>query len=209
LKLNVKKLMTKILNLPGVIVEESLEAEETIILSVRAKNTTAVCPRCGQTSHRLHQNKRHSFRDLSMTNREVIIKVNRRQFKCESYKKHFIEILDFVELRKNFTQRYAQSITEQVINSNINNVARNNKLTAKQVKSMVMAAAKSVMKVDLPQLCRLGIEQISLVKGQGKFIVVLVDLETHKLLGLALERKQSEIEIVMLLWGDKVLSQIE
>src|SRR3989304_599300 len=47
------------------------------------------------------------------------------------------------------------------------------------------------------------------VKGQGKFIVVLVDLETHKLLGLASERKQSEIEKVMRLWGDKVLSHVE
>ncbi len=47
------------------------------------------------------------------------------------------------------------------------------------------------------------------VKGQGKFIVVLVDLETHKLLSLAPEIKQSEIEKVMLRWGDKVLSQIE
>ncbi|MEG4633226.1 transposase [Microcoleus sp. AR_TQ3_B6] len=72
-----------------------------------------------------------------------------------------------------------------------------------------MAAAKSVMKVDPAQLCRLGIDEISLVKGQGKFIVVLVDLETHKVLGLAPGRKQSEIEKVMLLWGDKVLSQVE
>ena len=47
------------------------------------------------------------------------------------------------------------------------------------------------------------------VKGQGKFIVVLVDLETHKLLSLAPEIKQSEIEKVMRLWGDKVLSQVE
>jgi hypothetical protein len=35
---------------------------------------------------------------------------------------------------------------------------------------MVMAAAKSVMKVELAKLCRLGIDEISLVKGQGKFI---------------------------------------
>jgi hypothetical protein len=33
-KLNIKRLMTKILNLPGVVVEDSLETEETIILSV-------------------------------------------------------------------------------------------------------------------------------------------------------------------------------
>jgi transposase len=47
------------------------------------------------------------------------------------------------------------------------------------------------------------------VKGQGKFIVVLVNLETHKLIGLVSERKQSAIEKVMLKWGEKVLSQIE
>ena len=99
--------MTKILNLPGVIVEKSLETEETIILSVRVKNKTAVCPRCGQTNRRLHQNKTHLVRDLPITNREVILKVNRRQFKCEGCKKHFSESLDFVELRKIFTQRYA------------------------------------------------------------------------------------------------------
>lgn len=153
--------MTKFLNLPGVIVEDSLETEETIILSVIVKNKTAVCPRCGQTSRRLHQNKTHYVRDLPISNREVILKVNRRQLKCEGCKKHFSEILDFVELRKNFTQRYAQSITEQVINSDINNVARNNKFTAEQVESMVMAAAKSVMRVELAQLCRLGIDEIS------------------------------------------------
>jgi len=82
-----KRLMTKILNLPGVIVEESLETEETIILSVIVKNKT------------------HLVRDLPITNREVILKVNRRQFKCEGCKKPFSEILDFVELRKNFTRK--------------------------------------------------------------------------------------------------------
>ena len=115
-----KTLMTKMMNLPGVIVEDSLETEETIILSVRVKNQTSVCPRCGQTSHRLHQNKTHLVKDLPISNREVILKVNRRQFKCKVCKKPFSEILSFVENRKRFTQRYAKNITEQVINSDIN-----------------------------------------------------------------------------------------
>jgi transposase len=51
--------------------------------------------------------------------------------------------------------------------------------------------------------------ELVLVKGQRKFIVVLVDLETHKLIGLVAEKKQSEIEKVMLKWGEKVLSQIK
>ncbi|WP_449417804.1 ISL3 family transposase [Phormidium nigroviride] len=37
----------------------------------------------------------------------------------------------------------------------------------------------------------------------------MVDLESHKLIGLVSERKQSQIEKVMLNWGKKVLSQIE
>ena len=55
----------------------------------------------------------------------------------------------------------------------------------------------------------LGIDRISLVKGQEKFIVVLVDLSTHKLVGLVSSRTLSEIEKVMLQWGEKVWSQIE
>ncbi|MEG4574415.1 transposase family protein [Microcoleus sp. N3A4] len=84
--------MTQLLNLPGVIVEDSLERESTIILSVRATNKTAVCPRCDRKSHRLHQNKRHLVKDLPISNRAVILSVNRRQFKCEFCRKPFSEI---------------------------------------------------------------------------------------------------------------------
>lgn len=201
--------MTQLLNLPGVIVEDSLETESTIILSVRATNKTAVCPRCDQKSHRLHQNKRHLVKDLPISNRAVILSVNRRQFKCEFCRKPFSEILDFVEHKKSFTKRLALNITEQVIHSDISNVAKNNRLTPEQVESMVKVVAESVINVDVRELRRLGIDEISLVKGQGKFIVVLVDLETHKLLGLVSERKQSSIEKFLLRWGKEVLNKIE
>ena len=78
------KLMTRILNLPGVIVEEIQETENILILFVKSTNKTAVCPRCGQISHRLHQNKRHLVKDLPLGNREVMLYVNRRRFKCQN-----------------------------------------------------------------------------------------------------------------------------
>jgi transposase len=40
-------------------------------------------------------------------------------------------------------------------------------------------------------------------------LVVLVDLEQHKLIGLVLVRTQAEIEKVMKSWGAEVLEQIE
>lgn len=83
----IKREMTKILNLPGVIAEKIQDTEGTLIVSVRVQKKTAKCPRCGHTSRRLHQNKRHLVRDLPIGNREVMLSVNRRRFKCENCQK--------------------------------------------------------------------------------------------------------------------------
>lgn len=69
-----------------------------------------------------------------------------------------------------------------------------NKLIAEQVESMVVDGSSS--KYDEGwywDFFRLGIDKISRVKWQEKFIVVLVKLLTHKLLGLTPEIKHSKI----------------
>ncbi|GJD23033.1 hypothetical protein RIVM261_079890 [Rivularia sp. IAM M-261] len=50
---------------------------------------------------------------------------------------------------------------------------------------MIEDVAQKLLPIDLSNLRRLGIDEISLVKGQGKFIVVLVDvdIDTGKLIG--------------------------
>ena len=123
------KLMTNFLNLPGVIVEDYKQTGETLILVIRSQKTTARCPVCSQSSHHLHQNYRYLVRDLPIGNREVMLRVNRRRFKCKNCRQPFNESLGFLEKKKKFTKRYAQSIAEQVVHSDINNVAKNNKLT--------------------------------------------------------------------------------
>jgi transposase len=56
--------MTNILNLLGVIVENEIQTAETLIFTVKLSNKTAIRPRCGQASHRFHQNQGHLVRDL-------------------------------------------------------------------------------------------------------------------------------------------------
>jgi len=138
-----------------------------------------------------------------MGNLEVILRVNPRQLKCNNCKKHFSETLSFVAKRQGFTNIYVVMITEQVIHSDVNNVAKNNGLTKVEVWSMVRFIAESIMPINVEQLKRLGRDEISLVKGQGKLIGVLVDLDTHKLVGLVSSRTQSEIEKVMRQWEKK------
>jgi transposase len=204
-----KRIMTQLLNLPKVIVTSSLIEGNILILSVSKTGKNAVCSYCGRKSNYLHQNQKHLVKDLPMGDKEVILNVNRRRFKCKECQKTFSEKLDFVGEKKGYTHRYAENITKQVINSNVSSVAKNNGLTDEEVSSMVEDVAKNVMPIDVTSLKRLGIDEISLRKGQGKFIVVLVDIDQGKLIGLVKERKQVEIERELKKWGEKVLKQIE
>ena len=99
-------------------------------------------------------------------------------------------------------------IVKQVIHSDIHNVAKNNDLTDEEVWSMVKYLSKKKWKLDLSDLRRLGIDEITLRKGQGDYVVVLVDLDKNELIGLAPSRKHEDIKEVLKSWGDEGLNQI-
>ncbi|NJP10833.1 MAG: transposase, partial [Leptolyngbyaceae cyanobacterium RU_5_1] len=52
-------------------------------------------------------------------------------------------------------------------------------------------------------------DEIALRKGQGDYVVVLVDLDKHELVDLVESRKHTDIKAVLKSWGDEVLSQIK
>lgn len=60
----------------------------------------------------------------------------------------------------------------------------------------------------MSSLKRLGIDEIALRKGQGDYIVVLVDLDRRVPLAFAPSRKQEDVRKVLEAWGEAVLSQI-
>lgn len=135
-------LLTQLLNLDGVAVEDYRDLGGEIVLEVEAVFDWAICPRCAQRSHNVHQSHFHLARDLSISNRQVLLKFNRRQFKCHTCKKPFSERLDFIGERRRYTERFAEMIVKQVIHSDTHNVARNNGLTDDEVWSMVEYISK-------------------------------------------------------------------
>ncbi|WP_017739655.1 transposase family protein [Scytonema hofmannii] len=124
-----KRVLTQLLNLSDVVVESSLQEGSSLFLSVSKKTKSAICPQCGKKSEHLHQNQSYLVKDLPMGDKEVILNVNRRRFKCKKSRKTFNENLDFVGARKTYTHRYAENIVKQLISSNVSNVAENNGLT--------------------------------------------------------------------------------
>ena len=55
----------------------------------------------------------------------------------------------------------------------------------------------------------MGIDEIALIKGQGNYYVVFVDIDTGKLIGIAEKRTEKEVIEYLKSWGEAVLGQIE
>lgn len=58
-------ILTEILNLEGIKVTSHRQHEGIgIILQLESLNKQSICPHCGTSSHRLHQNPRYLVKDL-------------------------------------------------------------------------------------------------------------------------------------------------
>ncbi|AUB35023.1 Transposase (plasmid) [Nostoc flagelliforme CCNUN1] len=200
----------QILNLPDMKVLDFQEIEgEEIIITIEKSVNYSTCPSCGQNTQSIHQNHWRMIHDLSWSKKPVLLKINRRQFKCHKCKKVFSEKLDFVDKSKGYTKRLATDIVQQVLNSNIHRVAERNGLSDEEVESMLKKQASQILNINLSQVKKLGIDEIALVKGQGNYLAVLVDLDTHKPIEIVQSRRIEDIREVIAGWGFEVLNQIE
>ncbi len=169
----------------------------------------ALRDRCGQASHQVHQNHRYLVKDLPISGQAVYLEVNRRQFKCKNCGKPFSEELDFVAKRRQYTSRLAREIVRQVLADDIKTVAENNDVSMEEIETMLKDYG-SKLKLEKPSgLKKLGIDKIALVKGQGNYCAVLIDIEQSKVIAILEERTQEKIMETLCLWGEEVLNGIE
>jgi transposase len=200
----------QILNLPDMKVLDFQEIEGgEIIITIEKSVNYSTCRSCGKITHSIHQNHWRIIHDLPWNKKPVLLKINRRQFKCHKCKKVLSEQLDFVDQSKGYTKRLATDIVQQVLNSNIHSVAERNGLSDEEVESMLKKQVSQILNINLTQVKKLGIDEIALVKGQGNYLAVLVDLDTHKPIEIVQSRRIEDIREVLVSWGVDVLNQIE
>jgi transposase len=204
------KILTELLNIEDIKVISHRQHESIgIILQIEPAKKESVCPRCRTKSQRLHQNHRYIVKDLPWGENPVYLEINRRQFKCEKCRKPFSEELDFIGKRRTYTKRLAHQTIKEVLDSDINSVASKGIVTTEEIERMLKDAESELIESKPSGVKRLGIDEIALIKGQGKYCAVLIDLDTSELLAILPSRKQEDIRKVLMEWGLQVLEQIE
>ena len=202
--------LTELLGLPEAKVEDmSLVEGIGLFFIINSTRVDAVCPNCKQRSRHLHTNHWYNIEDLPWNEKPVFLRVNRRQFWCKHCGQVFSEELAFVKKRRTYTQRFADEILSQVLGSSIHRVAKRTGLSDEQIETMIEDAGESYLPQVPKSLKYLGIDEITVIKGQGNYYGVLVDLETHQPLTLLPERTQEALREIFSQWGEEVLEGIE
>ncbi len=130
-----------------------------LVLILEKKEKKAICPQCGKKSNKLHQNHRYKGRDLPMMEQDVYLSVNRRQFKCSHCQNPFTEHFDSIKKTRTYTERLAEKIITEVLESDVKNVARRNGLSEKEVET-ILKEKFSDLETEKPKgLKKLGIDQ--------------------------------------------------
>ena len=204
------KILTELLDLGDIkVISHRLHDGIGIILQTESKKLYSICPRCGTSSQKLHQNHRHIVKDLPFGDRPVFLEINRRQFKCEICKKPFSENLNFVKKKRTYTKRLAQKTIQEVLENDIHTVASKGIVTTEEIERMLKDASEKLSNSKPLKLKRLGIDEIALIKGKGNYCAVLIDLDTSKLIAILSGRTQEIIKETLIGWGTEVLKQIE
>lgn len=153
----------QILSLPGIKVLSCQNIQGFgLIIEIQSGSKSCICPKCGKDSYSIHQNHWRNIKDLPWSNQQVILRINRRQFRCKNCQKPFSEDLDFVDKQRGYTKRFAIEIAKQVLDSNIRSVAGRNDLSESEIQSM-LDYLKSEIEIDLSEIKRL----LKLIKRLG------------------------------------------
>jgi transposase len=203
------KTINEILNIDGMLATAYHMIDEIgCFIYLESKQSKAVCHHCGTESNKLHQNHPLTVRDLPLGEHSVYLKINRRQFKCLSCHRKFSEEFNFIKKRSHFTERMKQKIVEEILASDIKNVAKRNGLSEQEVETIIKEAGAALVQKKPENLKRLGIDEIAFIKGQKNYCAVLVDLDKKQLIAILQKRTQESIGECLKSWGIEVLSQI-
>nr|WP_203427749.1 ISL3 family transposase [Rippkaea orientalis] len=202
--------MTNLLQLEGVtVINYQIIKEIGIVLSVEKIEPNATCIYCGSKTRKVHQNNELTIRDLPWGEKSVYLKINRRQMRCEHCQKKFTEELSYVPKKRTYTERFRKKIIEEVLNSDIKNVAKRNGVSEQEIETMLKDVGEDLNQEKPRELRRLGIDEIAVIKGQGNYYVVLVDLERGVIVGILEKRIEEEVLKYLEAWGEEVLTKIE
>jgi len=183
------------------IVSQSLGADESIEVQVRARKEREACPRCGEESSKVHDMRKRVKRDVQLGEYQVYLIVHKRRFRCVRCRKPFTERDSACGRYQRTTKRFRDQIAKQACQRPLTHVAQEVQVGPRFVHGCLHAWIEEKLekkgrtldeqaKLPTPQI--LGIDEFALRKGH-RYDTILCDLESRDVLEVGDGRKKEEV----------------
>ena len=180
----------KLLNLKGVYVKKVTHADAYIKIFIQTKAKPHKCPCCGNLTHRIHDYRNQTIKDLPFQMKHTYLVLRKRRYVCSCGKK-FYETYDFLPRYQHHTRRYGFKIIDLLRTS----VSR--KQVALQMNSSISTVTRLLDTVyydtptSLPSC--LSIDEFKGNTDAGKYQCILVDACKNRVLDILPDRSQSHL----------------
>jgi transposase len=202
--------ITKIIKFEGFkVTNYHFITENELLIELENQAALSTCPDCHKITDKVHQSHQYRVRDIPVSSFDVFLLVNRRQFRCKNCHKVFSEELNFVKKRRTYTKRLAEKVVKEVLETDLVNTGKRNRMTPAEIETILKELEQDLLKEKPTDLKRLGIDEITQIKGGKSFVAVLVDLDKRKPIALLEKRNKEVIAECLQVWGSAILNQIE
>ncbi|MBW4619988.1 MAG: ISL3 family transposase [Cyanosarcina radialis HA8281-LM2] len=202
--------LTKIIKFAGFkVTNYHFITENELLIELENQATLSTCPHCHKTTDKVHQSHRYRIRDIPWSSWDIFLSVDRRQFRCQKCHQVFSEELNFVKKRRTYTKRLAEKVLKEVLETDVVNTGIRNRLSPAEIETILKEAEADLLNEKPTNLKKLGIDEITHLKGGKNYAAVLVDLVQRKPIALLEKRNKSVIAQYLLGLGSEILNQIE
>lgn len=157
----------------------------------------AICPECYYPSGKVHDypNQR-TVHDSPIGGQPAVLVFDSRRFECEHCGNIFTEVIQDAVGSCRYTYRLMAEIVDAKRKQAISTLAESYQLGYKLVESMILKAGQEKIgsrKKEPIAVKHLGIDEISLHKGQGQYVLVLTDLTRRIVLDILSDRRKQSL----------------
>ncbi len=129
-------------NLDPRIIVDSIEIKDGVYYAVcHLKKTKIICPYCNKQTKSIHSSFTHTFYDIPIQNRPVLITLKKNKYICRNKEcscKTFSDKTDFISRKGRKTKRLIKNIVN--LNKDLSSIQ-----TSKDIESMGIIAKKSAI----------------------------------------------------------------
>ncbi|HET6553852.1 MAG TPA: ISL3 family transposase [Dyella sp.] len=165
-------------------------SSRTVSLYLKPKARVMHCAHCGARCKQIHETTVRRVRDLPFFEFRVVLHVPRRRVWCERCGGPRLEKLSWLGRYQRVTDRLAEAVSQLLLSSNIQAVARFFQLGWHTVKAIDKALLRSTVHApDWSQIHYLAMDEFALHKGH-RYATVVVDPIRRQVLWLGLGRSR-------------------